>query len=203
MHDVFPVWIGSLNDKITFPIKALQSVNRGLFPGLVYGLKTKDSRVATVSIYNFLNDAEGMVDIVVIDVAVVASVPVECSHPFCRPYWPMLEGDEISRVHVESRSPLETQRLTAVVKTILRILMSVNINKDRQAIFMRPIQNKINIIECSICTTNVRPIRRIHEITNWQPEGVYSSTFSQLLDNVFSNPCIPVPTQLAIALFRS
>ena len=97
-------------------------------------LLTKYSRVATVSIYNLLNDSEGMVDVVMIDVAVVASVPVKCSHPFCRPYWPVLEGDEITRVHVESRSPLKTQRLAAVIKTCKTyiVIKRPQVREDKQ-----------------------------------------------------------------------
>mmetsp|Transcript_8257 Transcript_8257/g.17218 ORF Transcript_8257/g.17218 Transcript_8257/m.17218 type:complete len:316 (-) Transcript_8257:38-985(-) len=200
MHDILPKGCLSFDHEISFPIKSFEFINGSVLPWFIDRFQSEHRRMTSISIDNFLNDGERMLDVLSIDVGVLRLVLIKGSHPLGISNGPMLKRDLVYVFRTEGTGPLESERLSGIVKSVLRVFHGVNVKEHGQSVGVGPVQEVVHVLQCPIKASHVRTVGLVHVISHGQSQGVDRSAVGQFRNNVLGDPLVPVIAQLSIGL---
>ena len=127
MYNVSPVRSVLLHNEVAIPVKLFQFLNGSVFPGFVDGLQPENSWMTGIRCDNFLNNFQGVLDIVVVDFRIVNCLQIKLAHPLGRSNGPVFKRDNTCGLRIQFSGPLKALHLSRVVESILRSLHGVNV----------------------------------------------------------------------------
>ena len=156
----FPVGGNRFDNEEGVPVELFEDGHGGHFPRFVDGFQSEDGGVVLVFFGNDADHFERVLNVCVVNVGVLVEVDVVVTQPMGRSDRPMLKGDQTSGIHGQIGCPLEQHGLTGVVETVLRSLVTVNVNERLNAVLLTPLQELVNVGDRAIHTTNFRRQRQ-------------------------------------------
>mmetsp|Transcript_42725 Transcript_42725/g.65602 ORF Transcript_42725/g.65602 Transcript_42725/m.65602 type:complete len:431 (+) Transcript_42725:113-1405(+) len=155
----------------------------GVRPGLVERLEPSEVCVGSELLEESLRHSQLPLQVVVVDVGVAIGGHVPLTHPLASLYRPVLE--------VGAVDPVQLVGLAAVVKAILRVLGSVDVKEELDALMSELLQDFVDLVEGAVVATDVGAVRFHNPVANWYSDNLHLSVL-ELLDDIVINPAIPM-----------
>lgn len=150
VHYELPVRRPLLHYQVGIEVELLEQAYRRQLPWLVDRFDPEYGGMVVIPVGHRLYDIQGVGDVVVVDARVIDLLRIELAHPVRAAYRPVLEGHETSGVRVQSGRPSEAESLAGIVEAVLRVFLGVHVEQDRQAEGMGPIEEGVEVVECSV-----------------------------------------------------